>query len=131
MNRTQQDYLFRSFPELFDDANDAPIKQWGIEVQDGWYAIIAQMCSDFDDLRRTRQSALPKIRQIKSKYGQLTVYLSATDEAVDTIIGAAIENAKHTCEICGAPGTLRRTKNRWYFVACRQHAEGAEPVNKS
>ena len=131
MNRTQQDYLFRSFPELFDAANDAPITQWGIEVQDGWYAIIAQMCSDLEALQRTRQSALPKIRQIKAKYGQLTVYLSARDEAVDTIIGAAIESCKRTCEICGVRGTLRCTRNRWYFVACSQHADGAASINNS
>lgn len=131
MNKTQQDYLFQSFRELFDPANDAPITQWGIEVQDGWYAIIAQMCSDLEALQSTRQPTLPKIRQIKAKYGQLTVYLSDRDEAVDTIIGSAIESSKRTCEICGTQGSLRCTKNRWYFVACAQHADGAASISTS
>lgn len=128
MNKTYQDYLFQSFPELFDDASDAPLKQWGIEVQDGWYPIIARMCCDMIALFRKGHIDLPRIHQIKSKFGQLTVYMSASDEAVEKIVGSAIESSQHTCEICGAPGILRCKRNRWYLVACPEHAGDAEPV---
>jgi hypothetical protein len=131
MDKARQEQLFQSFPELFDDGPDAPITQWGIEVKDGWYDIVVQLCKDLEILRITRKSDTPKIRQLKSKFGQLTIYLSDSDEVVEKIVANAVDHASHTCEDCGAPGELYRNRNRWYFIACTKHAGYAERVEKS
>lgn len=128
MNKQNQEYLFNAFPDLFDDSDDAPIREWGIEVQDGWYAIIEEMCMELYDLRSKVPNTFPKIRQVKSKFGGLVVYLSEQDASVEPILDAAVVACKHTCETCGSPGVLRRTRRRWYFVACDQHSEGCEIV---
>ena len=130
MDKAQQKQLFQSFPELFDDGPDTPITQWGIEVKDGWYDIVLQLCKDLDTLRITRKSDTPKIRQLKSKFARLTIYLSDSDEIVEKIVANAADQASHTCEDCGAPGKLYRNRRRWYFIACAQHAGGAECIEK-
>ena len=128
MNQQNHEHLFSKYSGLFDDSDDAPIREWGIEVQDGWYSIIEGMCRDLYDRRSEDPDTFPRIRQVKSKFGGLVVYMSEQDAPVELILDAAVTACQHTCETCGSYGVLRRTKRRWYFVACDQHAGDSEIV---
>lgn len=128
MKKVYQDHLYQAFSDLFDRSNDAPISQLGIEVKDGWYSIVERMCIELSCLTKEGFPDRQKIRQIKAKFGYLSVYLSEHDEEADRIVDRARESSRYTCEDCGAPGLLHRTKHKWYLVVCPVHAEGAEPV---
>ena len=128
MNKKNQEVLFSTYPGLFDDSDDAPIRDWGIEVQDGWNSIVEGMCRTLYELRSREPDTFPRIRQIKSKFGGLVAYMSEQDASIESILDAAIAACHHTCETCGSLGVLRRTRRRWYFVACDQHAGDAEIV---
>jgi len=127
MNKMHQDYLFQSFPELFDKGPDTAIAQWGFEVGDGWYGLLERMCHDLSKAVRTGQVDSPRIHQIKSKFGRLVVRTSTSHTIVEQIIATAIESSKRTCETCGAPGDLVR-RNRWSVVACSEHVGSREPA---
>jgi hypothetical protein len=59
--------------------------------------------------------------QIKEKYGSLRIYWHGDlPEVGDQIICAAEHLSAHICEICGAPGSLRRD-NGWWSTRCKEH----------
>ena len=67
------------------------------------------------------------LRQIKEKFGGLRIYYNVggavVDEAIEAISAAeelAEARAMHTCELCGAPGMLRR--GSYMQTLCDEHA---------
>lgn len=94
---------------------------WGVECYDGWLPIIAELFQQIAE-REQLQPELVTILQVKQKFGSLRVYLTPAEPYAD-LVAAAEKKAAHTCEICGAPGTLCRTKNGWWETVCSMHAD--------
>lgn len=76
----------------------------GFECGDGWASIAEEMLAE---LRSKCPDA--KIVQAKEKLGGFRIYLEKKlDEDARTIVRRAEAKSFTLCEICGAPGGLRR-----------------------
>lgn len=66
--------------------------------------------------------------QIKEKFGSLRLYVLASDASKqDELLAMASRFeylSSYICEMCGAIGALRRSKQKIYFTACEEHSFG-------
>ncbi len=83
----------------------------------GWEPLVDRMLVGIE-----RADPAMRVRQIKTKFGELRVYLGATpNDEVSALVDAAVEEASRTCEACGAPG--RRRNRSWIATLCDDHAK--------
>ena len=74
------------------------------------------------------QASLPKIQQVKEKFGTLRFYVNSADDVTRALIDMAESLSTITCEVCGNRGTMR--KGGWLRVLCNQHAEAGGYFSK-
>lgn len=112
----EYDKMFRErWKHMFAERNA------GFSVPRGWRKIVWDMMYDLECLE-----LMPKLIQIKEKFGGLRVYSEAHPEGCDRHIKAlraicaeAAEKASKTCAVCGEPGELRHDDYRVVF--CEKH----------
>jgi hypothetical protein len=63
---------------------------------------------------------LPKIAQIKEKFGTLRWYVNNADKTSQKIIDFAELMSENTCEVCGEYGKTYTTG--WHKTLCLKHA---------
>jgi len=91
------------------------ITAFGIEHGDGWYGIVRKFAEAAEPFcLRTGAHVL----QQKEKFGRLVVHLSGSDAEVETALREAEEESETTCEQCGAPATLGKSKSGWWSTRC-------------
>ncbi|MBV6410683.1 MAG: hypothetical protein GAKPKEKM_01505 [Rhodocyclaceae bacterium] len=141
--------LRRRYPEQFED-----LPYYMVSIDPGWFEPIEAACRRIDALLTPKEKALFRWRQIKEKFGGLRMYwneggvyldfigpdslahivveplqpqLSArTRERIAKIVAQAAKQAARRCQVCGAPGQLRRRQNGWLVTACERHVEPPE-----
>ena len=122
MREELENKLYERYPELFAlKDNPSSCMIFGIGCGDGWYNIMLSLCSTIqyytDDKRRENPDFESiKFDQIKEKFGQLRIYTSGYDEAVNQMINLAETLSGLTCENCGNPGKVRYTG--WNTCRC-------------
>lgn len=126
-----------------------------IEVGDGWYNILDVLFSHITATLSRAEGALahairtdkgkleidhcvgevnyqktrlPKISQIKEKFGGLRVYYDTDEDSVyiSDYVDFAESMSTRTCEVCGAPGSVRGS--RWLKAVCDHHHEENEKL---
>jgi hypothetical protein len=65
-------------------------------------------------------NALPKILQVKEKFGKLHIHTSDYTASKDDTLTAQIISASR-CEDCGSLGAATTTKSGWIKTLCAQH----------
>jgi hypothetical protein len=107
---------------------------WGrwISVDAGWYPLVIAT-----DQRLAELDAHYVVQQIKEKFGTLRYYCAPSSEdpspelldALDAITDDAERASAITCERCGQPGVLQRTRY-WAKTLCHSCADplGYAPV---
>lgn len=141
--------LRRRYPAQFED-----LPYYMVSIDPGWFEPIEAACRKIDALLTSKEKVLFRWRQIKEKFGGLRMYwneggvyldfigpdslthivveparplLSArTRERIAGIVAEAAKQAATRCQVCGAPGTLRRRENGWLVTACERHVEPPE-----
>lgn len=128
-----------------------PINLFGLEIDSGWDNIIEAMChlmyrryrntkrtcdywhkkateeGNTEDLQKCKdllektEQELPKICQIKEKFGTLRVYVDNLTPYVDGVIDMAEAMSEVTCEKCGKPGKTHTIG--WHKTLCYEHAK--------
>jgi len=90
----------------------------GIGVPAGWVTLVLE-------LHERLVEVSPDIRyvQVKQKFGDLRVYVSVTNPAVDALIWAAEERSRNTCDVCGEVGRGCVSDRGWYRALCPTHAD--------
>lgn len=93
---------------------------FGFECNDGWANLIEAT------LRLTQQHAElkaldVKVTQAKEKFGQLRIYLSGSDEGIDSIFEIAQLASGCICELCGNPGEVLSLEG-WLVARCGKHS---------
>jgi hypothetical protein len=63
--------------------------------------------------------ALPRVKQVKEKFGTLRVHLRPADKHVLALLSFAEYHSRRVCEKCGAPGELRT--DGWLRTLCDAH----------
>lgn len=133
--------LCAKYPKIFKDRN-APMTEtamcWGLEVGDGWFDIINQLCGNIQshiDWKNGQRERLLKdnpykvkipdevcqvvASQVKEKFGTLRFYYSGGDEYISGLVSMAESMSGVTCEECGKPG---ETGGRgWIRTTCEEH----------
>ena len=94
---------------------------WGFEHDAGWMSIIEDMLEHISEIVERKGLKDFYFTQIKEKFGTLRVYTSLHDEEISEAIQNYEELSAETCEVCGAPGKLRR--GSWIKCLCDEHAK--------
>lgn len=87
-------------------------------VSQGWWPLLVRL-----DQRLATLDPTYRLSQVKSKFAVLQFYLAALPRAdvgaafADAIREAEAEAAR-TCELCGKPGVLRRSREGTYALLC-------------
>ena len=138
--------LKRRYPEQFED-----LPYYMVSIDPGWFEPIEAACRRIDALLTSKEKALFRWRQIKEKFGGLRMYWNEggvyldfigpdslahivveparpllseeTRERIAGIVAQAAKQAARRCQVCGAPGQLRRRQNGWLVTACDRHVE--------
>ena len=79
--------------------------------------VLAKAEKDFKECLET----LPKIEQIKEKFGSLRIYLSQTNDYIDGLVNLAETLSAITCERCGDKGKIYTIG--WHKALCPVHAQ--------
>lgn len=126
MNKQNTKTLFERYPRLYRGRGMSVkynLMPFGFECGDGWFEIIDRLslqieteCMRLSVQQNIPEESLPIAVQVKEKFGGLRFYMSGTTDAMDALIAKAYEEAKRTCEQCGAPGNLR--DNGWMMTLC-------------
>ena len=141
MKQELQNQLFEKYPQLFANKDKSPRESlmcFGIEVGNGWYEILSNLCwmiKQHEDNISSRKEYLSKnnpeklvlaqeyfsvkFDQIKEKYGGLRIYFSGGDNYVDGLVNMAEAISYHICEICGDKGEANKVG--WISVRCETH----------
>jgi hypothetical protein len=128
-----------------------PINLFGLETNAGWDHIIKAMCRQMytryritkrncdywlkkatdegnteeiqkcKELLEKEEQEVPKICQIKEKFGTLRVYVDNLTPYVDGIIDMAESMSEITCEECGNLGKTYTIG--WHKTLCYEHAK--------
>jgi hypothetical protein len=129
--------LAEKYSHLFEKDSDGKILR-GIEVEEGWRRIVAELLNKFEWIRKTYKKspncqnpddAVITIWVIKQKYTELRCHVihlpddSWVKMQVDMAIDYADGQAKLTCELCGRIGNRdgmapEPTKISWQRVVC-------------
>lgn len=127
-----QNKLYQKYPRIFRQKDLDMSKTcmcWGIEVGDGWYDIIDEICAGLDELYY-EYGVVIEASQVKEKFGGLRFYtemaprfLKLTKEEIKQIqqmeydiIGKGEKKSYSICESCGAPA--KSITKGWYRTLC-------------
>jgi len=106
--------------------------QCACACNDGWYDIINDLAKEITIHHKMRHQKreLRRINvvQIKEKFGTLRFYADNTTKTVDNIIAKYEDLSATTCELCGAPGKLR--KLQWMQTLCDKCVKDLYTHNK-
>lgn len=143
MDQELQNKLYEKYPQFFVNKDKTPMESpmcFGIEVQNGWYQILSNVCwmiRQHEDNKRWRKKYLEendpeklaaepeyfpvKFDQVKEKYGGLRLYFSGGDDYVEGLVDMAEAISYYVCEICGNKGEAN--KGGWISVRCEAHRD--------
>lgn len=109
----------------------------GFAVGVGWWPIIESLCERIQnhiDWNNQRAEKYPELRyeqvpqvtvaQIKEKLGGLRFYYDGGNDIISGMVSMAEAWAEHSCEECGAPGTLGG--QGWLRTLCPTHRAEAD-----
>lgn len=86
------------------------------ECGDGWALIFIELGIFIETHCEKNALPMPKILQIKEKFGSLTCYLSGADETINKKLNELSARSERTCEICGRPGKIHH--DGWIRAFC-------------
>lgn len=126
MRQDLEQQLRKDFPLCFGDV-DKPFTEslmgFGCECNDGWESIIRAACEQAEPLIKkwlkenpNDRDFMPRLMQVKEKYGTLRMYWSSYPKGFDKIERDAEKKSAKTCETCGKPGKVRG--RGWYYCSC-------------
>lgn len=121
MNSRLTKQIWDRFPDLFT-------RQVHVDVGDGWYTIVWNMCHQLqEELEKTPNGHFQFI-QVKEKFGLLRVYAMCNIAGYDKILSEAEDKSAECCELCGQTGRLVRSITKWFFTRCPEHTRPDDEV---
>lgn len=137
MTPEKDSQLCEKYPKIFGDRYASPGESsmcWGFQCGDGWHDLIDCLCSciqhhvDWKLKGQEQQVAAGRLPpedslseeqlqvvadQVKEKFGGLRFYYTGGDDEIRGMVRLAESLSFKTCEDCGAPGELRKTRHWW------------------
>ena len=126
--------LYDRFPRLF---HGRPTEGYS-NIPSGWKSLVFRLCAEIDALLSDEEAEAFRVFQIKPKFAELRFYFlfsgpehtaedggDQTEDKVDRLVEAAVNDSLQTCEVCGAGGATQLWKNnRWLTTLCPEHGAG-------
>lgn len=127
-----QQQLKQKYPLIFADLlnPNADMRStcmvWGLEVGDGWYKLIDELCSKIEpmiqkiveDKEYDEDFGHPRASQVKEKYASLRFDIwGATDEMWE-LTEAALDKSQTVCELCGKENIKIIDTGGWLYAEC-------------
>jgi hypothetical protein len=99
----------------------------GGNVLPGWVPLVDELHAEVLDLDPN-----VVVDQVKEKFGGLRYYFSTgvsseIEQQITLLVDAAEAQSFEICEVCGAPGELRRDRG-WLKTLCDEHARDPRPA---
>jgi len=97
---------------------------FGFECDSGWFELIFELSINLETLALklietgVKPDKLPKVSQVKEKFGTLRYYVKNTSTQIEELIRVAEHKSSQTCEECGHPGALKLLDGWWYKTLC-------------
>lgn len=100
---------------------------FGFEVGDGWLPLVIELCDKIQAIidKNPKKYKDFEFTQVKSKYAELTVYVSRYYEEILDLINEYSKKSEKICELCGKPATVVNIHD-WYWAVCPEHKEELE-----
>lgn len=110
--------LIRSHPLTFKNTRLG----W-FECGDGWAGLLGELFGQLETHldHHPDLAEIFEFTQIKEKFGTLRVYYGGGDDVIAHLIAQAENRSALVCELCGNPGSTRKTTG-WLYTACDIHA---------
>lgn len=134
MKISNEDFLFKKYSYFFNSYPDLKnsLICFGFEVEDGWFDLLDNLFGEMIECVHDMSKAgyliyddFPEILQVKSKFGQLRVYMSSYHKPIEKLIEEYTLKSLTTCEFCGKLAKGRDIKG-WYYTVCDEHAKELE-----
>ncbi len=134
MREELDEQLCKKYPLIFKNRHGdmkETLMCWGFECGDGWYQILDSLCGNIQHYtdwnnenfakgyKQYKQVPQVVAVQIKEKFGGLRFYYEGGDEQIFGMVRMAESWAACTCEVCGAPGSMRH--GGWIKTLCDKH----------
>ena len=126
--------LLDEFPRLFPDARpirtrdgDALVAAGAPVVEDGWRALIEELCRRLDEIAAATARGELALHGIDEKYGELRIDWSCLDlsdeqhAAIQRVVDNIEQRSRRICGICGCPGVVTERAG-WLSARCERHA---------
>jgi hypothetical protein len=115
MKKELQDKIFKKYPKIFRQRKLSMRETamcWGLEIGDGWYDLIDNLCSVLEKI-------CPEVEatQVKEKWGGVRFYVCNSNNDADFVIRLAEHKSYYICEKCGEAGEIRDDKY-WLVTLC-------------
>jgi len=120
MNETLTRGLIENHPRVFAiPIRSHPFYLFGFEVDDGWHDLLRACCDQIEQYLAEHPDLPFAVAQIKEKFGTLRFYFDDGDDHIQELVRQAEKQSGVTCEICGAPGTLKSLRGGgWMATRC-------------
>lgn len=92
------------------------------EFRAGWFDLIYNLGKEITDYCNSQNIPLPKVQQIKEKFGTLRFYYmdKTKDDYIRELVIKAEEKSESICEVCGKPG-ITLVQDGLFYTACDKH----------
>ena len=121
MDKELQNKLVKEYPIIFSEIGLSPQEScmaFGLEVGDGWYWIIDQLCSQLQFHTDVNNYPQVIVSQVKEKFGGLRFYVQSANREQYDIIAFAERLSNSICEQCGSTENVSKTKGGWITTLC-------------
>jgi len=130
MKEKLEQKILTKFPEiysLYSNRNSQityPI-QFGFEHGDGWFDLIYKLSQQiYNHVKEKYDIAskdIPKVAQVKEKFGNLRFYMNSADDYIYNLIEEAENKSKFICENCGVETDGKhKITGRWIINRCNK-----------
>lgn len=126
MNNVLADMLCEIYPDFFEVSENACFGQFGFEVGNGWFPLLASLLTQLRELA-VHTGAKLSVEQIKETLGTLRVHFScryfADSDAVEwarLLVDTAEYLSATICGVCGGPAN-RLGGESWLLTCCLAH----------
>ncbi len=118
MSPDKERAIFDRWPHWFPAQTESRILL--ICCADGWYDIVCQLFEHLEPLVSgpADNGTQFRVAQVKQRFGELVVHVNHCTDEVLAALASARELSRHTCEICGNPGTLEGETTRVWKTLC-------------
>jgi len=106
MNEELQAILCSRYPKLLPAQGERCFQLFGIECQDGWFALIYAACELIQKYTDRTGSGQVIAVQVKEKLGGLRFYCRGGDDYVLSVVELVEGLSESICELCGARGSI-------------------------